>query len=66
MKCPQCGNIERFCVEHVSSVEWVWDRTVHDYLFGIMDPGEPRGGKAARTTCMRCMFAGELELFEEE
>ncbi|MBO0732118.1 MAG: hypothetical protein J2P57_22850 [Acidimicrobiaceae bacterium] len=65
MKCPQCGNNERFCVEHLASVEWVWDRTVNDYLFGIMDPGEPHGASEASTTCMGCMFRASLERFEE-
>lgn len=64
MKCPRCGQTERFGVEHLSSVEWVWDRTVSDYLFGVADPGEPFHGEQATTTCVECMFTAPMRDFE--
>lgn len=64
LQCPQCGQTERFGVEHVSSVEWVWDSNVNDYLFGVADPGEPNGGDHATTTCTACMFTATMRAFE--
>jgi hypothetical protein len=64
LRCPSCRQTESFGVEHLSSVEWVWDQTVEDYLHGVADPGEPHGGDQAVTTCTACMFTAPLLQFE--
>lgn len=64
LRCPQCGQTERFGVEHLSCVEWVWDSNIEDYLFGVADPGEPHGGEHATTSCTECMFTAPMQAFE--
>lgn len=64
LRCPRCLQTESFGVEHLSSVEWIWDETVEDYLFGVAEPGEPHRGDEATTTCTACMFTGSLQQFE--
>lgn len=64
LQCPQCGQTERFGIEHACHVEYVWDHATRDYMFGSLDPGEPNGGADATTTCMACTFTARLADFQ--